>query len=145
MSRLPSLIEISQRVKIPADEIELSYARSGGPGGQHANKTSTKVLLRWSVKMSRALEREDRAWLLERLDNKLTEDGELLVTSERHRDQGRNVEDALEKFVERIREALQRPAKRRKSKPSSAAQQRRVQEKRKRGALKRERRSTDEN
>jgi ribosome-associated protein len=144
MPRLPTRIGISARVQVPAAEIALSYARSGGPGGQHVNKTSSKVLLRWSVRDSAALDDADRAWLLERLASRLTEDGELLVSSDRHRDQGRNVDDALARFVELVREGLRRPRKRRKTKPTKASQRRRVDEKRRRGALKRDRRRTDD-
>jgi ribosome-associated protein len=144
MPRVPALIEISERVRVPAAEIGLSYARSGGPGGQHVNKTSSKVLLRWSVAGSGALGDEDRAWLLARLASRLTEEGELLVTSDRHRDQGRNVDDALARFVEIVREGLRRPRKRRKTKPTKASQRKRVDEKRRRGALKRDRRRSDD-
>jgi ribosome-associated protein len=139
MPRLPPEIQVTDRVRIPAAELDIRYARSGGPGGQHVNKTSTKVLMRWNVRDSAALDDADRAWLLERLASKLTEDGDLLVTSERHRDQARNVDDAMERFVDRVREALRRPKKRKKTKPSRAARQRRLDEKKRRGAVKRNR------
>lgn len=144
MSRLPSHLEISARVRIPASELRLSYARSGGPGGQHVNKTESKVLVRWSVLRSEALGEHDRAWLLERLAPALTREGDLLVSSDRHRDQGRNVQDALGRLAERVRSALRRPRKRAKTKPSAGARARRLDGKRKRGALKRQRRQGDE-
>ncbi len=144
MPRLPSEIRITNRVSIPSAQVDLSYARSGGPGGQHVNKTSSKVLLRWNLVSSRALTDEDRVWLEQRLATKLTEEGDLLVTSERYRDQGRNVDDAVAKFAELLRNALARPKKRRKTKPTKASQRKRVNEKRRRGALKKERRRRDD-
>jgi ribosome-associated protein len=140
MPRLPASIEVNERVRIPAHEIELSYARSGGPGGQHVNKTSSKVLLRWSPATSEALSDADRARLLEKLAPRLTEDGELLITSERHREQSRNVDDAVAKLVDVLRAALRRQRKRRKTKPTQASKRRRLDAKKRRGDTKRTRR-----
>jgi ribosome-associated protein len=139
MSRLPAIIEVNERVRIPAHEVALSYARSGGPGGQHVNKTSSKVLLRWSPATSTALGEDDRARILAKLASRLTEEGELLLTSERHREQSRNVEDAVARLVEVVREALKRPRKRRATKPTGASKRRRLDTKRQRGDTKRQR------
>ena len=139
MPRLPSTIDVSDHLRIPASEIELSYARSGGPGGQHVNKTSSKVLLRWSPVTSEALREEDRERILEKLASRLTEDGELLVTSERNREQSRNVDDAVARFVALLREALKRQRKRRKTKPTRASQRKRLDSKKRRGDTKRRR------
>lgn len=140
MARLPSEIPITARVRIPAREITLSYARSGGPGGQHVNKTATKVLLRWNVPASAALDEDTRARLIARLGSRLTEEGDLLVTSERHRDQSRNVDDAVAKLVTLLRAALRRPKRRRATRPTAGSRERRLQSKKQRGALKRDRR-----
>ena len=139
MARLPSELEVTDRIRIPAHEIDLSYARSGGPGGQHVNKTSTKVLLRWNLPASGALPDEERARLVEKLATRLTEEGDLLVTSERHRDQSSNVEDALAKFVELLRAALRRPKRRRKTKPTASSKRKRLEGKRRRSDIKRRR------
>ena len=144
MPRLPSRIEVSDRLQVPAAEIELSYARSGGPGGQHVNKTSSKVLLRWSVRTSEALGEEDRARLEERLAPRLTESGELLLSSNTHREQSRNVDEVVARFVAILREALRRPKARKKTRPSKRAKQRRLDEKRRRGDIKRQRRGGDD-
>lgn len=140
MARLPDALLVTRRVQIPARELTLSYARSGGPGGQHVNKTATKVHLRWSIRTSEALTDLDRVWLLERLASRLTAEGELLVTAETHRDQRRNVDVALEKLAATVRDALRRPKKRKKTRPSRAARQRRLDAKKRLSAQKQERR-----
>jgi len=140
MSRLPATLDVSAHLRIPAQEVELTYARSGGPGGQHVNKTSSKVLLRWNVNTSAAPREPDRVRLLERLASRLTQEGDLLVTSERHREQSRNVDDAVAKFIEVLRAALRRPRARRATKPTKASQRRRLEGKRRRSEAKRGRR-----
>ena len=140
MARLPPLLEISPRIRIPAAEITLSYARAGGPGGQHVNKTSSKVLLRWNLRTSEALGEVDRAWLEQRLASRLTESGDLLLSGETHREQSRNVEVVLARLVSVLQEALLRPKKRKKTRPSRGAKQRRLNEKKRRGDVKRQRR-----
>ena len=144
MARLPPEIDVGPRLRIPASEVSLSYARSGGPGGQHVNKTSSKVILRWNVRGSAVLGDEVRARLEEKLASRLTEAGDLLITSERYRDQARNVDDAVEKLVATLRGALARPKPRKATRPTRASQRRRVDEKRRRGARKRERRAPPE-
>ena len=140
MSRLPTEIRINDHVAIPSAEIDLAYARSGGPGGQHVNRTASKVQLRWNLRASRALTEQQRAWLGHRLASRLTTDGDLIVSSERHRDQSRNVDDAVERFAGLLREGLKRPKRRKKTRPSRASKERRLQDKKKRGEQKRQRR-----
>ena len=140
MPRLPNEIRITARVRVYPHEVGLSYARSGGPGGQHVNKTSTKVLLRWNLETTAALTEEQRARVRQKLASRLTEDGELLVTSERYRDQSRNVDDAVAKFAALLRDALHVPRKRKATKPTRASQKRRMDAKRRRGDIKKQRR-----
>ncbi len=138
--RLPTEFRITASVSVPAHEVGLSYARSGGPGGQHVNKTATKVLLRWNLERSGAVTPAQRERMRDRLGPRLTEDGDLLVTSERHREQARNVEDAAAKFIAVLREALRIPRKRRATKPTRGSKTRRLDAKRRRGDTKRQRR-----
>jgi ribosome-associated protein len=141
VSRLPSEIVVTDRVRVPSRELDLSYARSGGPGGQHVNRTESKVLLRWSPFDSVALDDLDRALLRQRLGPRLTAEGELLVVSETHRDQSRNVDDALERFARLVRDAIRRPTPRKRTKPSRASRERRLDAKRRTSSRKASRRS----
>jgi ribosome-associated protein len=136
-------IVVSPHVTIPAGELSLAFARSGGPGGQNVNKVSSKVELRWNPTTSGALGDDDRTWLVSRLASKLTSDGTLIVTSTATRDQLKNRDDAAGKLALIVRTALERPKTRRATKPTRASKRRRVEGKRHRAQIKRERRSTD--
>ena len=139
-SRVPTVLEVSSRVRIPGSEIDLSYATSGGPGGQNVNKVASKAVLRWNPVTSSALGPDDRAYLLSRLGHRLTADGDLVLTSDRNRDQPRNVEDVLERLCVLVREALLRPKARKKSRPTRGSRERRLVSKKKRGDVKKGRR-----
>ena len=121
---------INARVTIPASELSLAFSRSGGPGGQNVNKVSSKVDLRWNPQTSLALGEDDRAWLLQKLRNRLTSDGTLIVTSTLTRDQIQNRDDATSKLTLIVRAALARPKPRRPTKVSRGAKRRRVADKR---------------
>lgn len=135
---------ITPRVTIPAAELSMSFARSGGSGGQNVNKVSSKVDLRWNVETSAAVTPEDRAWLLQQLRSKLTSDGTLIVTSTLTRDQLKNRDDAERKLVTIVRAALVRPKTRRPTKVSRGAKRRRVADKRHKAEIKRTRRGGDD-
>ena len=115
---------IQPGTEIPLTEIEFSYARSSGPGGQNVNKVNTKAVLRWNLTLSPSLPASLRDRLLEKLQSKLTRDGEIVIASDRYRDQTRNREDALDKLQKLLSTAAQRPKPRKKTKPSRASQQR---------------------
>jgi ribosome-associated protein len=136
-------IVVSPRLTIPAGELALAFARSGGPGGQNVNKVSSKVELRWNPTTSAALTADDRTWLLSRLANRLTTDGTLIVTSTATRDQIKNRDDAMSKLTLIVRSALERPKTRRATKPTRASKRRRVDAKRHRAQIKRDRRGDD--
>jgi ribosome-associated protein len=136
-------IVVSPRLTIPAGEVGIAFARSGGPGGQNVNKVSSKVELRWSPASSSALAESDRSWLLERLAHKLTIEGELIVTATLTRDQGKNRDDASSKLALIVRAALDRPKARRPTKPTRSSKRRRVEGKRHRAEIKKNRRGDD--
>jgi len=137
-------IVVTPRLTIPAGELEIAFARSGGPGGQNVNKVSSKVDLRWNPTTSMALALDDRERLLERLRNRLTTDGTLIVTSTLTRDQIKNREDALSKLTLIVRTALDRPKPRKPTKVSKGAKRRRVADKRHNAEIKRNRRGNED-
>jgi ribosome-associated protein len=122
---------------IPPDELVFQAARSGGPGGQNVNKVESKVSLRYDVRRSRSLTEDQRLMLLDRLAGRLTREGELVLHSSQHREQGRNAEAARERMLEILREALLPPVPRKKTRPGRGAKERRLQGKRSRSAVKR--------
>jgi ribosome-associated protein len=134
---------IQPGLTIPGAELTVAFARSGGSGGQNVNKVSSKVDLRWHPGESAVLHPDDRAWLLEKLGPKLSGDGALIVTSTLTRDQIKNREDALSKLALIVRAALIRPKRRRATKPSKGAKRRRVDDKRHRAEIKRNRRGDE--
>lgn len=133
---MPAL-EIRRGIAIDEGELDLSFSRSGGPGGQHANTSATKVELRWDLEGSQALSPEAKARARSALSSRLTREGVLVLQASEHRSQTRNREAVVGRFVNLLREALQpRPPRRRRSGPSRAAKRRRVEAKRRRGATK---------
>jgi ribosome-associated protein len=136
------MLEISDRLCIPEDEFTWTFVRSGGPGGQNVNKVASKAVLRWNVVASPSLPDDIKARLQQQ--RRITGDGDLLLTSQRYRDQERNRLDCLEKLAEMLRAAAVAPKTRRKTKPSRGAHERRLAAKKKRSALKAGRRAHEE-
>lgn len=135
---------VNKKITIPAAELDISFARSGGPGGQHVNKTATKAVLRWNPGESAVLTEPDRKRILEKLASKLTTEGDLIVTSSRTRNQTRNREDARQRMAEMIRKALRRQRKRKKTRVPRSAKKRRLSDKRHRSRVKEGRKAPDE-
>ena len=134
------MLRISERLSIPMDEFTFDFARSGGPGGQNVNKVNSKALLRWAPGRSPSLTEPVRARLLDKLGSKLTTEGEWLVTSQKTRDQSKNIEDCLEKVRIVVLAALTPPTPRRATRPTKASQTRRVDDKVRRSETKKLRR-----
>ncbi len=112
-------------------EFQFNTSRSGGPGGQHANKTETQVELRFNIPESQVLSDEEKHRLLKKLSSKVTKEGEVIVTAESKRSQVQNKEEAMEKFYSMVEKALKKPKKRIPTKPSRAAKKKRLEEKKK--------------
>lgn len=123
-------------LRIPPDALEWQFARSGGPGGQHVNRTSSKATLRFDAAGSPALPDAVRRRLLARVRSRLTVDGVLVISSQRHRDQPRNVADCLAKLTALIEAALVVPKQRRGSPTPVAARAKRLDAKRRRAHTK---------
>lgn len=137
-------IEITPRLAIPRDEVTLRATRSGGPGGQHVNTSSTRIELTWSVADSPSLAPEQRERLLQRLAPRLDRHGTLRLVAQAERSQHRNREAVLERFAEVVAAALVVPKVRRATRPTAASKRARLDDKRKRSAIKRDRRRRDD-
>lgn len=125
---------------IPERELIFSFARSSGPGGQNVNKTETKAILRWDVSRSSALPDDVRARFVRAFATRITNEGELVLSSQRHRDRTRNIDDCLAKLGAMLRSVATPRRKRRPTRPGRGAIERRIAEKKRRGGAKRERR-----
>ena len=137
-------IRVNARVTIPDDELSWRFSRSSGPGGQHVNTTDSQAELRWDLGSSTALSEHLKDRAHERLASRLV-DGTLIITASEHRSQHRNREAAKERLADLIREAIASPPPpRRPTRPSRAANARRLAEKRRRSDLKQSRRTTDD-
>ena len=112
-------------------EFIFKTSRSGGPGGQHANKADTQVELRFNILQSETLNEEEKQRLQHKLSHRLTKAGELILTDESTRSQTRNKEQVIEKFYNLMEEALKKPRKRKPTKPSRSARKKRLEEKKK--------------
>jgi ribosome-associated protein len=136
------MVAIDQGLSIPEDELQFVYSRSSGPGGQHVNKSSTRVTLRFDVDRSPSLTAEQRARLRTRLATRISAAGILQVSSQRSRSRRSNEEAALLRFVELVRAALHREPPRTATKATRASRDKRITEKKARGALKKGRRGS---
>jgi ribosome-associated protein len=133
------MIRITDQLSIPQGELSFTASRSSGPGGQHVNKVSTRVTLRFDVANSPSLTPEQKERIFARLATRISKQGVLRVVSQKTRSQAANRELALERFVQLLQEALIQRPERKPTKVPSAAKQKRVDEKKQRGKLKRER------
>ena len=135
------MLVVSPRVRVPESEFEFSYARSSGPGGQNVNKVNSKATLRWPMTRSPSLPEDVRQRFLARFGSRLTGEGDLLVTSQRYRDQPRNTADCLAKLQAMLVTVATPPTPRRKTKPTRASGERRMKAKRVTGEKKQNRRA----
>jgi len=138
------VLAVNDSVRVPRSELTYRATRSGGPGGQHVNTSSTRVELAWDVGASPSVSEEERARIREKLSNRISGEGLLLLAASEHRSQNRNKEAVTERFVELVRQALVVPAKRKKTRPGKAAREARLRAKKHRSELKRRRSSLED-
>ena len=139
----PEELVVNQQVAIPRAELTFRATKSGGPGGQHVNTSSTRIELLWNPSLSRALDDASRARVLQKLSSRLDADGNVRIVASDSRSQRQNRTSAEDRLVELVRQALVIPKKRKATKPSKAAKARRVDEKKRRGKTKALRQSRD--
>ena len=130
------MIRVNAQIEIDEREIDESFVRASGPGGQNVNKLSTAVQLRFDVRRSPSLPGDVRTRLERLAGSRLTRDGVLIIIAQRHRTQARNRDDALERLVDLIRRAAIAPRPRRPTRPTAGSRERRIEAKKRRGSVK---------
>ena len=133
-------LAITSNFSIPESELRLSFARSGGPGGQNVNKVSSKAVLHFDAASSPSLPADLRQRLLERYKSRITTTGEIVIHSDEFRDQPRNIDACYDKLRQMVLSVLRPPKKRRATKPTRGSKVRRLKEKKARSEVKQGRR-----
>ena len=137
-----NLLQVNDTLSIPRSELDVRVSRASGAGGQHVNKTSSRVEIFWNIPGSRALTEEQRSHLMEKIASKLTTEGSIRVVASDMRSQSRNRDLAEERLADLVRRALIIPKKRRATKPTRAAKEARLESKKRHSTKKRDRRTT---
>lgn len=136
----PTVLDVSPQISVPLAEFSWTFARSSGPGGQNVNKVNSKATLHWPVATTASLPEDVRSRFLAAYGSQINKQGELVMHSQRFRDQERNVEDCLDKLKAMLLRVAQPPKPRKKTRPSRAAKQRRLNDKKARSDVKSRRR-----
>ena len=134
------VLEINDQIRIPLDDLKLTYARSAGPGGQNVNKVNSKAILHWDVQQSPHLPDAVKQRFLAQYKSRITVLGEIVLSGQQYREQIRNTEDCLERLREMIVAVLQPPTPRKRTRPSRGVKERRLQSKREQSERKTSRR-----
>jgi ribosome-associated protein len=130
------MLKVTDRISIPWDELDINYARSGGPGGQNVNKRETKAVLSWNPRESPSLPLEVKVRFLDRYSNRVSEDGHIVIASDEHRSQDMNLKSCFEKLQKMILAVAIPPKIRRATKPTKGSKTRRLNEKTRKGDIK---------
>lgn len=130
------MISVRPGVGICEAELDVRYVRSSGPGGQNVNKTNTKAVVRWNVRSSPNVREDVKARFLARFASRVTDAGDVVIMSDRYRDQPRNLDDCLLKLAFMLEEVAAAPTPRKPTRPGRAARERRIKAKKTRGAVK---------
>jgi len=130
------MIQVTNSIALDEDELQESFIRASGPGGQNVNKVESAVQLRFDVRQSPSLPEDVKARLVRIAGRRMTNDGVLIITAQRFRAQERNREDAVARLVEMIRQATERPKPRRPTRPTLASKKRRLEAKGRRSEIK---------
>jgi len=130
------MIRVTDAIALDEREIEENFVRASGPGGQNVNKVASAVQLRFDVRRSPSLPNDVAVRLMKLAGRRMTQDGVLVITAQRFRSQEQNRQDALDRLVALIRQAAVRPTPRRKTKPTLASKQRRLEGKSRRSQVK---------
>lgn len=127
---MASTLRINAQIAIPRRELRFSFVRSSGPGGQNVNKVASKAVLRWAVASSPSLPEDVRSRLLARYSRRINDRGELVLSSQRYRDQAKNIADCLEKLQAMMLTVAKTPRPRKKTRPTKASREARLGQKR---------------
>jgi ribosome-associated protein len=130
------MIPVTETIAISEDELEERFIRASGPGGQNVNKLASAVQLRFDARHSPSLPEGVRERLERLAGSRLTRDGVIVITAQRHRTQERNRQDALDRLIELIRSATFVPKPRRPTRPTKGSRERRLEGKKRRGVIK---------
>ena len=136
-------LPIKNGIVIPGHELELTTSKASGPGGQHVNKTDTRITIRWNVEKTSALNEKQKERVLQNLQARLTSDGDLIVNNSSSRSQQQNKEQALTQLAHQIRKALYIPKKRMQTRVPRAAKESRLRTKTHRSKIKKMRSTKD--
>lgn len=134
-------VPIKNGIVIPGSELEISASKSGGPGGQHVNKTESRITVRWNVASTVALSDEQKERVLQKLQSRLTIEGDLIINEGGSRSQQQNKEVALQRLAQEVFKALVIPKKRMATRVSVGVKKQRVETKRRHGEIKKMRRA----
>ncbi len=137
-------MKMHSKIQIPENQLVVKTSRSSGPGGQNVNKLNTKAAVSLDVKNCRCLNAEQKEIILKKLASRTTKDGRLIVVSQKFRTQKANLDYAVEKLVAIIETALQKPKKRKPTRPTFVSIEKRLKTKKLKSSLKRQRRETDD-